>query len=326
MVRAPVTAPRRAGLGIACPQRAEIQIRAVGSTTESQPMSARSAGGRTLTLAGCRRRRGRRQAREPCDRWRRDAEARASPEGKPPPADFRHAGPGLRSLPAWTSPGWTCRVFIGAEIRLDVGFDAAQARLANLARGGLLRRASDDAFHDLETGLARVGPLGAAPGLSRLVAVRCTDMAVHRDFASMAIRWEATGTGGALFPALDADLKLTPAGEQATMLAVRGVYRPPLSGLGAGLDRVILHRLAQATIWAFTHQIGAVSAQPAPSPNKGASGRGQSDLSGRSPARRRPHRQHPWPLGPGLTSCLPGPTRRVAPAQFQDADDHTGNS
>ena len=252
--------------------------------------------------------------------------ARASPEGKPPPADFRHAGPGLRSLPAWTSPGWTCRVFIGAEIRLDVGFDAAQARLANLARGGLLRRASDDAFHDLETGLARVGPLGAAPGLSRLVAVRCTDMAVHRDFASMAIRWEATGTGGALFPALDADLKLTPAGEQATMLAVRGVYRPPLGGLGAGLDRVILHRLAQATIWAFTHQIGAVIAHPAPSPNKGASGRGHSDLSGRSPARRRPHRQHPWPLGPGLTSCLPGPTRRVAPAQFQDADDHTGNS
>jgi hypothetical protein len=47
-------------------------------------------------------------------------------------------------------------------------------------------------------------------------------MAVHRDFASMAIRWEATGPGGALFPALDADLKLTPAGEQATMLAVRG--------------------------------------------------------------------------------------------------------
>jgi hypothetical protein len=116
----------------------------------------------------------------------------------------------------------TCRVFIGAEIQLDVGLDAAQARLANLARGGLLRRTSDDAFHDLETGLARVGPLGAAPGLSRLVAVRCTDMAVHRDFASMAIRWEATGPSGALFPALDADLKLTAAGEQATMLAVQG--------------------------------------------------------------------------------------------------------
>ncbi len=154
-------------------------------------------------------------------------------------------------------------MFIGAEVRLDVGFNAAQARLANLARGRLLRRACDDAYHDLG-----VGPLGAAPGLSRLVAVRFTDMAVHEDFAIVAIRWEATGPGGALFPALDADLKLTPAGDQATMLAVSGAYRPPLGGLGAGLDRVLLHRVAQATIRAFTHQIGAAIAHPALSPEE----------------------------------------------------------
>ena len=117
-------------------------------------------------------------------------------------------------------------------------------------------------------GPAALGPLGAAPGLSRLVAVRFTDMAVHEDFAIVAIRWEATGPGGALFPALDADLKLTPAGDQATMLAVSGAYRPPLGGLGAGLDRVLLHRVAQATIRAFTHQIGAAIAHPALSPEE----------------------------------------------------------
>jgi hypothetical protein len=31
-------------------------------------------------------------------------------------------------------------VFTGAKMRLDVGFTAAQARLANLAHGGLLSR------------------------------------------------------------------------------------------------------------------------------------------------------------------------------------------
>ena len=159
-------------------------------------------------------------------------------------------------------------MFIGAEVRLGVGFNAAQARMANLTRGGLLRRACDDAYHDLGAGLARVGPLGAAPGLSRLVTVRFTDMAVHEDFAIVAIRWEATGPGGALFPALDADLRLTPAGDRATVLAVWGVYRPPLGGLGAGLDRVLLHRVAQATIRAFTHQIGAAIAHPALSPEE----------------------------------------------------------
>jgi hypothetical protein len=33
-----------------------------------------------------------------------------------------------------------CDVFIDAKMRLDVGFNAAQARLANLAHGGLLSR------------------------------------------------------------------------------------------------------------------------------------------------------------------------------------------
>jgi hypothetical protein len=79
-------------------------------------------------------------------------------------------------------------VFLGAEIGLDVGFNAAQARLANLARGGLLQRASHHAYDELETGLARVGPLGAAPGMSRLVAVRFSDMAIHEDFAIEAMR------------------------------------------------------------------------------------------------------------------------------------------
>jgi hypothetical protein len=163
-------------------------------------------------------------------------------------------------------------VFIGAEIRLDVSFGAAQARMTNLARSGLLRRASDDAYRDLDTGLARVGPLGTTPGLSRLVAVRFSDMAIHEDHAVVAIRWEATGPGGALFPALDADIKLTVAGDDATMLAVSGVYRPPLGGLGAGLDRMILHRVAEATIRAFAHDIAAAIADPAVSLERGRTG------------------------------------------------------
>jgi hypothetical protein len=95
------------------------------------------------------------------------------------------------------------------------------------------------------------------------VAVRFSDLTSHEDFAVVAIRWEATGPGGALFPALDADIKLTPAGDDATMLTVSGAYRPPLGSLGAGLDRMIMHRVAQATIRAFTHDIAAALADPA---------------------------------------------------------------
>ena len=176
------------------------------------------------------------------------------------------AGRDLRPLCARYPPRLTCRVFIGTEIRLDVGFGTARARLAGLARRGLLRRASDDAYRDLESGLARVGPLDAVPALSRLVAVRFSDMTIHEDCASVAIRWEATGPGGALFPALDADITLSAAGDDATKLTVAGVYRPPLGVLGAGLDRVILHRVAEATIQVFAQDIAAAMTDSALSP------------------------------------------------------------
>ena len=64
-------------------------------------------------------------------------------------------------------------MFIGTEIRLDVGFNTAQARLANLAHGGLLRRASQNAYK-WGADQARVGPLGAL-GTSRLI--RCSSAA-----------------------------------------------------------------------------------------------------------------------------------------------------
>ena len=161
-------------------------------------------------------------------------------------------------------------MFIRADVRLDLGFNTAQSRLADLARRGLLRRACDDAYRELGTGLARVGPLGVAPGLSKLVVVRFSDMTVQEDFAIGAMRWEATGPGGALFPALDADITLTRAADDATVLAVWGVYRPPFGGLGARLDQVIMWRVAQSTIRGFTRRIAAAITNPAVWPDAAA--------------------------------------------------------
>ena len=106
---------------------------------------------------------------------------------------------------------WSTGVFIGTEARLEVGFSTAQARLANLVCGGLLEDACHEAYDTWTTGLARVGPFGAAPGVSRLVQVHIRTLAQQEDSARWAMRWQATGATGALFPALDADLKLTPA-------------------------------------------------------------------------------------------------------------------
>ncbi len=152
-------------------------------------------------------------------------------------------------------------MFIGTEVRLEVGFSAAQARLANLAHGGLLHRASESAYTwGAEAALS--GSLGP-PGMSKLVKVQFRNLVTHEDSAVWALRWEADGTAGALFPVLDADITLTRAGEEATVLAVSGTYRPPLGSLGAELDRAIMHLVAEATIRAFTRQLGAVIVNPA---------------------------------------------------------------
>ena len=154
-------------------------------------------------------------------------------------------------------------MFVRAEVLLDLGFGAAQARLANLARTGSLLRASQHAYGEGITGLARVGPPGSVRGMSKLVELRSRDLVAREGSAQLALRWEAAGPGGALFPALDADIRLIPSGEQATMLELAGVYRPPAGILDAGLDKEILRRVAEATIHAFVSRVAESIADPA---------------------------------------------------------------
>jgi hypothetical protein len=154
-------------------------------------------------------------------------------------------------------------MFVSGEIGLEMPFADALARLTGLARGGWLRSASAEAYGESGAALARVGPLGAAPGLSRLVQVRFRELAVHEDHAVLPLRWEATGTSGGLFPALDADITLSRAGERSSVLMLSGVYRPPLGALGAGLDRAGFNRVAIATIRKFMSRAGDAMTTPA---------------------------------------------------------------
>jgi hypothetical protein len=144
-------------------------------------------------------------------------------------------------------------VFVGDEVQLEVSFAVARERLMQLAGSGFLLSTSEDAYDLGTAGLARVG----IPGLSKLVRVQARDLAPAERSVGLAIRWEATGPGGGLFPVMDADITLVGVGERACVLAVSGVYRPPLGALGQALDRAILHRVAAATIRDFVARVAA---------------------------------------------------------------------
>jgi hypothetical protein len=153
-------------------------------------------------------------------------------------------------------------MFIADEVPLQVGLDTARAGLANLVAGDGLASASEDAYGEGVTELIRVGPLGSVPGTSKLVQVRFQNLSERDGSAGLAVRWEATGPSGGLFPALDANVTVTAVDERTTTLRLAGSYRPPLGTLGTALDAAILHRVATATIRTFLNDIAAAITHP----------------------------------------------------------------
>jgi hypothetical protein len=140
-------------------------------------------------------------------------------------------------------------MFVGDKVRLEVGFAIARERLMRLSESGALFEPSADAY---APGLTRVG----AAGLSKLVRVQARELSWTDTSAGLALRWEATGPGGGLFPVLDADLRLARDGD-GSVLTLAGAYRPPLGPLGQALDRALLHRVATATVRSFLAQVAA---------------------------------------------------------------------
>ena len=95
------------------------------------------------------------------------------------------------------------------------------------------------------------------------------DLAADGGPAHLALRWETIGPGRELFPTLDADIALSPAGARATTLTLAGVYRPPPGNLGGELDQVVLRRVAEATIQTFVNRIAEAIIAPGPATEPG---------------------------------------------------------
>jgi hypothetical protein len=73
---------------------------------------------------------------------------------------------------------------------------------------------------------------------------------VKPDRVTQPLRWRAAGATG-LFPAMVADLEFAPMGTAMTAITFMGRYVPPLGPLGREVDRMLLHRLAQASVRAL---------------------------------------------------------------------------
>jgi hypothetical protein len=149
-------------------------------------------------------------------------------------------------------------------IRIPLPVEEVRYRLLFAVSGlsGLLQQVAEAAYDEGEELLGRVGPFGPVPGLSKAVQVYSGKVR-DRDLGFvMPLRWSATGPTE-LFPVMEADLEISPLGADESQLRLSGSYDPPLGSLGRGLDRLLLHQLAEATVRAFLSQlVAALLRQP----------------------------------------------------------------
>jgi hypothetical protein len=100
----------------------------------------------------------------------------------------------------------------------------------------------------------RIGPIESLPMLGNTVTVRVGEPLARDEVTLVPITWQATGSPG-LFPVLTADLEVARVGPRFTRLTLRGHYEPPLGALGRRIDRLLLHRLAEASIRSFMRRL-----------------------------------------------------------------------
>ncbi|SRR5579875_284832 len=145
---------------------------------------------------------------------------------------------------------------------MDVPFEEVVACLGAGTKA-LLGTALEGARAEGERLRSKVGPSGWPAVLSKTVEIRSTRLRRHGDCVLLSFCWVASG-GASLFPALEGDLEVAPLGEGQTQLVLRGRYEPPGGALGRGLDRLVLHRLAESTIRAFLTSACAALGRQAP--------------------------------------------------------------
>jgi hypothetical protein len=151
-------------------------------------------------------------------------------------------------------------MFVSQQVQLWMRPAVAQARLIMLAARDELGSAARTAYEHGAEQLIRVGPLGHAPGSSKLVRALFLDPVYRDNTVTIGMRWEATSISDRLFPVLDANLLVEPAAGDTATLALEGTYRAQFGEFGANLDRALLNKVATATVRMMLRDVAGVLA------------------------------------------------------------------
>ena len=152
-------------------------------------------------------------------------------------------------------------------VTVDLPID--DVRKAVVDASSLLAESAATAYEHGEGLRVRVGPRGSRSRIAKMVEVTTGAAIVKDDTLTVPLIWQVAGPGG-IFPRLDASLEIAPLSADLTQITLFGRYDPPLGRIGDGLDRLVLHRLAENTIRAFLTEVAKRMAKDSPARTGGA--------------------------------------------------------
>ena len=146
-------------------------------------------------------------------------------------------------------------MFLRSFVEIRTPADVAGEMLARLPQT-LVEGFALDAIDHGHTVLAEVGFPVAGRRLEKQVHIAVGEAVKTRSRTWLPIWWRATGAGS-LFPWLEGELEAAGLGKNLTQVGLSARYKPPFGVVGTTLDRMLLHRIAEATIQDFLQQVAA---------------------------------------------------------------------
>ncbi len=90
--------------------------------------------------------------------------------------------------------------------------------------------------------------------LCKRVWAELSEPDVRPDRVIQRLTWRAASAAN-LFPSMEAELEFSPMGASLTSITFHGSYVPPLGPVGREMNRMLLHRVAEASVRAFLHRV-----------------------------------------------------------------------
>jgi hypothetical protein len=146
-------------------------------------------------------------------------------------------------------------MFVRYFVEIDLPFERAERALLSSPHIWLpgIARAAE---HRGTMLLSEVGFGSPGYRVSKLVQIELAPPVRFPSKTELPMSWRAAGPER-LFPTLDADLEVAPLGPARIQLSISARYRPPLGAVGRTMDRVLFHRIAEATVKDFVDRAGA---------------------------------------------------------------------